>query len=47
MKSLQIHLKITKRPLIHQTEGKMKDAAGGLKLIMIRETINIAAERDP
>lgn len=31
---------IVQHPSIHQTDGKMKDAAGGLKLSMIRETNN-------
>lgn len=38
MKSLQMFLKITEHPPIHQTDGEGKDAAGGLKLSMIRET---------
>lgn len=41
MKSSQIYPKITQRPLIHQTDGKRKDAAGGgLKLSVIRGTNN-------
>lgn len=33
-----------RHPVIHQTDGKRKDAAGSLQLSMIREMDNIAAE---
>lgn len=33
-----------RHPVVHQTDGDRKDAAGGLQLSVIRETDNIAAE---